>query len=98
MKMDTMTFKLMISILTLNLVETRGVEPLSETLSSGLSPGAVSVWSIPLPCCPLTNNSGPVACYTIREPGSSHIVFLFNLPPGKVCYLTPVIHPADRMG
>ena len=33
---------------SLNLVETRGIEPLSGTESSETSPGAVSVWSIPL--------------------------------------------------
>ena len=54
-----------------SLVEARGVEPLSETLSSGASPGAVNDWSIPLAPCPLTNPGGPVACHTDQEPGSS---------------------------
>ena len=47
------------------------VEPLSEILSSGASPGAVNVWSIPLSPSPLTGSGGPVARYTDQDPGKS---------------------------
>ena len=79
------------------LVEARGVEPLSEILSSGSSPGAVSVWSIPLSPRPLTGAGGPVAYSTDPGLGLTESVSMFDLPACKVCYLTPGIHPADRM-
>ena len=47
------------------------VEPLSEILSSGASPGAVNVWSIPLAPSPLTGSGDPVARYTDQDPGKS---------------------------
>jgi hypothetical protein len=43
------------------LVEARRVELLSEILSSGASPGAVSDWSIPLSPKPADRPGGPVA-------------------------------------
>ncbi len=78
-------------------VEARGVEPLSEILSSEASPGAVNGWSIPLSPSSLTSAGGPVAYYTNPGLGIHGFVILFNLPTSKVCYLTPGTHPADRM-
>jgi len=59
------------------MVEARRVELLSEIISSEASPGAVSVWSIPLVAKPADRPARPVASYVHRAGKAYRAAFTY---------------------